>query len=241
VLPTGEIKNVEDLRGDSTFQSFNDGSNLFVKQGIRKFVGYFPAVNSGLVKEFESVRGQKMGVMFVDKNGSLIGKSKDYADLLPISIDTNTFEAKLVKATDSEVQMVMITFEFKSFEKDGDLVLVKYEDLGKDLLDETEFKAPYRGYIKNLSGIVTATTLDLVHYSGNGKSCAIEGATDTANWNIKNTTTGLSVVVTGVTDNGEGNYELTYAAQTVADVLEIDFVTDADFPVKTDSGKITLV
>ncbi len=241
ILPTGEIKNVEDLRGDSTFQSFTDGSNLFVRQGVRKFTGYFPAVNSSIVNEFESIRGQKMGVYFVDKNGGLIGKTKDFTNLLPVSIDTNTFEAKLVKATDSEVQMIMITFEFKSYEKDGDLAMVKAQDIPTvDLLDESEFKSPYRAYFENLIATTTSLTFDLVHYSGSALACPILGVDDVAYISVKNVTTNAELVLTAITENSEGNYTVTFTAQTSGNKLEVDFVADANIMIKTDSVQTTI-
>lgn len=242
ILPTGEIKNIEDVRGDSTFQSFNDGSNLFVRQGVRKFTGYFPAVNSSIVKEFESIRGQKMGVYFVDKNGNLVGKTKDFTNLVPVSIDTNTFEAKLVKATDSEVQMIMITFEFKSFEKDGDLALIKADDIVNiSLLDESEFKSPYRAYFENLIATQTTLTFDLVHYSGSALACPIVGIDDLGLISVKNVTTNADLILTGIAENSDGNYTVTFASQTTGNKLDVDFVADpTTLMIKTDSVQATI-
>jgi hypothetical protein len=40
--PLPEFKNVEDVKGDTIFESFNDTSNLFVQEGTRTYTGILP-------------------------------------------------------------------------------------------------------------------------------------------------------------------------------------------------------
>jgi len=238
ILPTSFIKDVEDVRGDDTFKSYNDGSAVFVRQGQRKFTGYFvgtEGATANLKAELETIRGSKMGVLFVDGNGSLVGKSANGDVMEAIQIDTNTFTTKLIKATDSDPQMLMISFEMAISEKDEQIAVIDYRDITINLLDTDLFKSPYRGYLKQFNANETAGSVAISFRAGTVANCPISDV-EIANLSLLNKTTGLPVTILTLTEDtpDSGLYSFTYASQTLLDKLELGFVANNDFFVKAE-------
>lgn len=119
------ILNVEDTKGDSTFESLSDGSNIFIQEGARTFTGEFVKQSVTFLEALKVGRCVDLGVYLIDLNGNLIGsKSGDTFALRPIRIDKETFNPILVKGTDTTVQKVSLSFEFDRSEKDEDLRMI---------------------------------------------------------------------------------------------------------------------
>ena len=232
--PLPDMKNVEDVRGDNIMETFDDQSTVFIQEASRKFTGIIVgASGSGsaspqLKGYIEQARCVNVGVYFVDKNGNLIGKnSSDGLALEPIVIDEQSLSVMLVKTTDIKIQKLQVSFNFDINEKDEDLRMIVCDELGgADLLEiQGELEVNW------VFSAITSTTITVRLYTNYGTPINPLVVTGMAvdnfySWQtsttarIRNTTDSADVTITGLTESPNGTYALTYASQTVGDVLQ---------------------
>ena len=72
---------------------------------------------------------QEFGVYIIDKNSNFRYKTDKATELKvqPIAVDQNSFEAKLVLATDTTSEMIMVSFDFASYELDEYIRYIAYD------------------------------------------------------------------------------------------------------------------
>lgn len=135
--PTPNLKSVTDERGEPMMESFPDGSMSFIQDGTRGFIGFITGIhaNQKLVGKLNAIRCQNMQVYIVDKNGNLIGIEKTKNMLAGIRIDSDSFNARLIKGTDTTTQKVEIKFNFHVDENDEDLVMVTASEMQYSISD----------------------------------------------------------------------------------------------------------
>ena len=234
--PVSGLENVTDTIADSTFETAASGTKSFVKEGIRSFFAelWGAAVSAseylGILKKMHCT---DMSVFLLDYNNNLIGTVPVTEDgnLYPIRIDKNSWEAKLVKATDTTQQKVALTFDFEKNERDEQL---RY-------FAETEYSADFAGadglldiFSTNTSVGTTSAVIDLYTRFGTAKVKEPMKGLLAADLAIFNITDSLAVAVVSLTESPDGTYTITYAAQTVADVLRFTFTKDGfDFTAVT--------
>lgn len=126
--PIQGIDNVEDVRGDNVTQDLNSGQSIFVQEGPRTFKGEL-IVNGNspnYLKSLQTFNCQFLSAYIVDLSGNLIGKkeSGNATEFFPIAIQSSTFHTKFEKATDSAVQMNVITFVWDATENDANIEMI---------------------------------------------------------------------------------------------------------------------
>jgi hypothetical protein len=123
--PVGPLKNVAGERADALMETFEDGSKVFIRQGVRSFTGLVLKGGPELLNQLNSNRCSSFGAYMIDSNGSLYGKVKnDDGMLYPVEIQADSFYNKLMFTTDTTIQKIMISFEFGIDEKDEDLRMI---------------------------------------------------------------------------------------------------------------------
>lgn len=221
--PLPEFKNVEDVKGDTIFESFNDTSNLFVQEGTRTYTGILPNQAPTLLDNLKAIKCTKFGMFIIDDQGNLIGNiSSDGLSLKPVPVDNNTWNPILIKSTDTTVQKIQLSFEFSRLTKDEDLRIIKAADseislLGLDGL--VDLGASF--------ATITATgAFATVSYDrGEAAKVAFTGVVF-GEWTLFNADTQLAVTVTSAAETPAGTYELVYVAQTAGDVLQLSLIKD---------------
>ena len=216
-FPLSELKNVEDLRGDTVFEEFTDRSKVKVDENKRNFVGHIINQGSILFDKIKAWGCQEFGVYIIDKNSNFVyNTDSTLIKVQPIAVDANSWDIKLVKATDTEVEKIMISFDFAQNMRDENLRYLAAEDLDFDGLDTGDVYALYdvNGVVSAISttGFTMTLTTD---YGLPVKNLLI---TDFA---VYNTTTAAAVTIVTMTETADGVYAFTFTAQTQSDVLQL--------------------
>lgn len=209
-FPLGTFENVAMEKAESSFEEAPSGKKVFIKQGKRSFSGELWSVSPTLLGKIQDNRCVEFGAYVVDVNGNLIG-SKEGSDLYPIPVDNQSFDARLMYATDSTVQKIMVAFDFERLFDEGTLWIVSPSDATNYDFNKAE------GLLDiNLSkNSATQTTLVLkanLDYGTGANGIAVKGLVQ-ADFTLKLASTGATITLTSVTavDNV---YTLNFASQT---------------------------
>lgn len=227
--PTGAMKNVTGERADPLMETFEDGSKVFIRQGVRNFSAMLLKGGPELLSQLNSNRCSSFGVYMVDANGSIYGKVKSDGNLYPIEVQAASFYGKLVFTTDTTIQKIMLAFEFGVDEKDEDLRMILASSITG--INLSSASGLINTYVKVVTCGQTSLVIDVYNKYGdfiNGSP--VEGllvadfassVTGTGS-KIRNTTDGADVTITSVTESTTqaGRYTLAYTSQTVADELQ---------------------
>jgi len=222
-FPLPNFENVELPKADSQFEEANSGRMVFLRQGKRSFSGELWAEDSTptLLGKLQNNRCVDFGVYIVDVNGNLVG-SKVNGGLYPIPVDNPSFNPTFVFATDSTTQKIMLTFDFDRLFDESTMYMITPTEAGVNFND--------------LTGLVD---VNLTITTSNPTSVSFDAALDygtalnpilfigavSADFACYNNTTASVVAVTSV-ENFDGNYTLTFTAQTSGDLLT--FSVDKD-------------
>lgn len=228
--PTGAMKNVTGERADPLMETFEDGSKVFIRQGVRNFSAMILKGGPELLSQLNSNRCSSFGIFFIDADGSLYGKVKNNDGLLyPVEVQASSFYGKLVFTTDTTIQKVMLSFELGVDEKDEDLRMILSSSITG--INLAKVSGLINTYVRVVSTGQTSMVVDVYNKYGdfiNGSP--VEGllvadfassVTGTGS-KIRNTTDGADVTLSSVTESTSqaGRYTLAYTSQTVADVLQ---------------------
>lgn len=216
--PLPEIKNVTEEKTDSIFESFDDGTQAFIREGNRSFSGIMPSKSPAFLEKIKEYRCATIGAYLIDKDGNLIGASIEAGYLYPIKIDQTSWDARLVKATDSTIQKIQLTFSFHVDERDEDLRMITADEV-----------SPVR--LLSLAGLLdvnaeytneSTTGFDAKLYTDFGSvlnPITVKGLV-LGDFALYNETDAAAVTISSVTENN-GTYSFTFAAQTSGDVLTL--------------------
>ena len=219
--PMGPFTNVSDLREDPTYEDFDDGSRALVREGRRTFTGSLIGSYSRYLAKVNAIACQRAGFFAIDDCGNLVGRLGADGDLYPVEIQTQNLYGKLEKKTDTTSGKVMVTFDISMLEKDSDLrTVLASEVVGISLLD-IEGLRDVTAVASNPATTSVDVSLSLLFDEPRAsQAVAVTGWEDT-DFAVYNLTTAAAVTVTGATEAPDGTYELTFTAQTSADVLRI--------------------
>ena len=212
-FPLPQFENVELAKADSTFEEAPSGRKVFIKQGKRSFAGQLWNETPQLLGKIQDNRCVDFGVYIVDVNGNLVG-TKVGTKLYPIPVDNESFEAKLMFATDSATQKIMVGFDFYRLFDESTMWLLTPNDT-TDLYDFNNIDGLLDVELTKVSASTTTLVLNGNLSYGTGKSgIAVKGLL-LADFSLKNTATGATITLTSVTavDNV---YTLNFSAQTAS-------------------------
>lgn len=134
--PLPAFENVELPKADTVFEEANSGRMAYLRQGKRSFTGELWAYDSTpqFLGKLSSGRCVEFGVYVVDINGSLIG-SKVGNFLYPIPVDNQSWDPKLMFATDSTVQKIMLGFDWNRFFDESTLWMITSDEASQNFND----------------------------------------------------------------------------------------------------------
>lgn len=226
-FPLPLFENVELPKADSQFEEANSGRQAFLRQGKRSFSGELWAEDSTptFLGKLQKSRCVDFGIYIVDVNGNLIGSEVD-GYLYPIPVDNPSWDPKFMFATDSTVQKIMLGFDFDRLFDESTMYMITPDEAGVNFNDLT-------GLIDvNLLNGVGAGTFDAVTFDASLdygtalNKILYKGATNLTDWTVYNVTAMLTIPLTGVVENTDGNYTLSFGAQTSGDVLRVSVSRD---------------
>lgn len=223
IYPAPKTEDVTAERTETVFQTFGSGRKIRIPGvgGIRTFMFNLvgkDAVN-GILRELERYGCSDLDFGLVDVLGNLWLHKDDpnSTEATGFMMDSGTFDAFKVYATDTTTGMITISFDMDRFEKESEGYALTPDDLG------------YRA--TTLSGLVTGiqeaeavttTTATVTAFDGFGTGANTNEVTGlvTANFTAFNVTDNSSVSVT-VAEGIPGTYTLTFTAQTTGDVIRV--------------------
>ena len=219
-FPLPKFENVELPKADSQFEEANSGRMVFLRQGKRSFVGELWSEDSTpeFLGKLKKSRCVEFGIFIVDVNGNLIG-SKVGDELFPIPVDNSSFDPKLMFATDSTTQKIMLGFDFNRLFDESTMKMITPNESGINFND-------LDGLIDVLLTIntITQTSADLTavfHYGTAYNPTPFVGANALIDWSISDGITTFNP--DAIVETANGNYNLDYTSQTIGVGVELTF------------------
>ncbi len=233
LLPLPEFKNVTNERAESVKQSFDDGSNAKIRDGIRSFSAFLPKSPSKYLGVFEPANCDVYSMILVGECGELAGYTPDDGEnFYPLPISQGSMDAMLQWATNANIHGNNIAFEFSRAFTDQQVAIITSEGLDFDSLS-------LRGLLDvKVSGSSIATQTDLLYVVDYGmeidQEIFLKSLVD-GDVVIINTSQGDAVVVIDtfdVTNADIGEYIAEHAVGVAStDVLRIETTkTGFDIP-----------
>lgn len=227
--PTGKLKNVTTDRADPILETFEDGSSVFIRDGIRNFTAMIIKGSFELAKQFNANRCSTFGIFIVDLDGNILGTTKSSDNYLyPISVDAATFYAKPVFTTDTTIQKIMLSGQWDVLQKDDDLRMISASSI--PAANIVNLKGLMNVYATIISTSTTEMILDLFAKVGNiVTNYKIEGlvtadfvSSDTGSTSKMYNITDASDLTVAATESTtiDGRYTLTYTGAVASEVLQ---------------------
>lgn len=237
--PLPFVKNMVDERADSDFESFDDKTRIERQVGIRSVKTIITtlgnnagAVSPQMVGKINDKKCKVSGLFGITKSKQLVGEMINDGFLAPIRIDNGSLSAILVKTGSGAItQKINLGFDWHIDVQDERLRTLEADEMTTDislingLLDVTSTysaigQTSFKATLKTIFGTVLNPVL-------------VEGlvAGDMALYNI---TDSGNVAITTAVEAPDGTYTISYASQSVADVLRLTITKDGfDFTAVT--------
>jgi len=224
-----KVVNVVAEKPDSTFQEFEDGSRIFIRQSQRSLTFIIAKPTYAQIAAFERLRCRKSSVYLIDRNGNLLGYTNDPnilgTQFKPIPIDRNTIDAILQFATDTTVTQLRITLQFELFKEETMVVSDFFQSNLLDLINN----APTQIFYRNLSVNTSQNEIIFKLYAFDNKFGALainndDFSTPPFQITLRNITTSADVVLTisSVTYNNSTEFlTLTYSGSGISSGHEV--------------------
>lgn len=225
--PLPVFENVEMAKADSTFEEAPSGRKVFIKAGKRSFSGELWSQSPTFLAKLQSNRCSDFGFYIVDVNGSLVG-SKVGNDLYPIPVDNESFEAKLMFATDSSIQKIMLSFDWYRLFDESTLWLLTQTEANYD------FNSADGILDVNLTKVSSTATQIIVNakldYGSGNNPIAVKGLL-LANFALSNATTGASINISAVAESTsiDGQYTLTIASTPAGTSVKLKVLSTSNY------------
>ena len=218
--PLPKFVNVEMAKGESTYEEFSDKTKKLVAEGVRTFKGLLPAIQPQYLSVLKSGNCTDMAAYIIDKAGKLVGYTNGEENVLyPFPLNANTMNAVYMWATDTTGSNIDFSFEFDVDMKDEYIAQISGDDLTS--VNLLNLEGLYNAKKSQTSTGQTSMVFKLyTEYGTVATPIAIEGLV-AADFALYNVTDSAAVTVSTCTESPVGTYTLTYASQTVADVIRI--------------------
>ena len=216
--PLVKIENATSERADAITETSAGGTNARIKSGIRTESFEIWKQSPTLISKLEEAQCTDFSIFVVDSEGSLVGMCLDASgDLFPVRIDKNTLDVKYVKATDTTVAKLVLSYQWLEVEKDSNLSMIASDEITGDLLSAKgllDINVVYSA--QSLTGFVATLSTEYGSKSNKVKDSGLL----LADFSLFNVTQASSVTITSVTEVS-GVYTFVIPAQTSADVLTL--------------------
>ena len=197
-FPLGTFENVTMEKAESSFEEAPSGKKVFIKQGKRSFAGELWSTTPTLLGKIQDNRCVEFGVYIVDVNGNLIGLNKNQGNLRPIPVDNQSFDARLMFATDTTIQKIMVAFDFDRLVDESQLWMITPEDAAGFNFNSVEGLLDVRLFTENTSvnGFSVLAQLD---YGTGGNEIKVKGLKfENSQYDLKVKVNGISVLASEV-------------------------------------------
>ena len=245
LYPLPECKNISDVRDKSVMDTAKDGTMFKVRDGIRKFDGFFfpPFASPQLVAILQSQACAAPCKFSIDSEGTIWGMiSADGTKLYPMRMDAGSVDIIYTNPNDTEVEKVAYSFNLHPSEKDRNVRGIKCGDLTGDInpLD-------YTGMLDVNMKVISVSTTQLVVklFDNFGTPLTPEAVTGflVGDFALYNITTSSAIALTGTgasfAESPTGTYTFHYA--TANDPASTNHLRLTPTKTGFDCSKVALV
>lgn len=216
------LKNVKNAviaeRGDDVNETFEDGSSTFVEEGVATTSFILASQTPTLVGKIKSHRCNKIGFIYIDKDGRIWGKGDNAGNLYPIAIEDQTLSVKAAYPTPTTNYNIPVSFKWRKDMFDEDLAYWE---------NTINWSAPTICSLLDVNGEVSGTpgqtsfAIKLTYDYGAQNAKQVVESLVAGDFTLYNVTDSASVTILTCTESPDGTYTFTYASQTIADVLRL--------------------
>lgn len=126
------FENVEDTRAESVFSEYNSGRKKKIRKGPRTFTGWIPDGDPKFFARLEQWNGVEFGMYIIDVDGNFVYNDDGSGAVLPIPVDSGTYDPVMVYENDSDAYHIMLTFDYSLYYDDGNTWLIPHASLDFD-------------------------------------------------------------------------------------------------------------
>lgn len=223
IYPSPKTEDVTAERTETVFQTFGSGRKIRIPGvgGIRTFMFNLvgkDAVNA-ILRELERYGCSDLDFGLVDVLGNfwLHKDDPNSTEATGFMMDSGTFDAFKVYATDTTTGMITLSFDMDRFEKESEGYALTPADLGYRATTLTGLITGFQ-----VAEAVTTTTATVTAFDGFGTGANTNEVTGLigTNFTAFNVTDNTSLAVT-VAETIPGTYTLTYVAPTSGDIIRV--------------------
>jgi hypothetical protein len=217
--------NASSDRGEPISQTFQSGSIEKVDQGARTVNVFYKKVQPTYGQELGKLECGQWSFFPISTEGDIQGiVAEDHSYIRPIIIEKGTVTATWVEPNRGTPQVpgYNFTFQWGINERDEEVMKIDSSDIEIDLLTAPGIIGVSLALTNGVAAAVDSVSIDAFFklYGGFDAKTPYE-AGEVSDFVIFNNTTSSVVPVLTATQDPSGTYELTYAAQTLADELVI--------------------
>jgi len=229
--PTDKISNVTEVRNDPTTESI-DNIDSIVEQGSRTFNGFFvgkAASTPTYLKFLKSVECPSVMYFGIDVNGTLVGiETVEAAEaaLTGINIQPQSLDSRPVPATSTTIAKNELSFSVDSLVQDETIAYISADEITADLLNANGLLDVTLIESAAAPSLTDVTVEGSLVYGSVCNKLTYNGATDVSDWTLFNNTAVASITPLTVTENPNGTYNITFAAQTNLDDISVQVSKD---------------
>lgn len=224
LLFSSDVPMVESIKEQAQSQH-----NVKVKDGIRTAKYIFSGVGHKEYGILKSLECMEYSIFVIDAINNTAGKDDTGVDagkyLVPYKVQPQTTSVDWTEHQGTTKTKATLSLEFSQFDKVEDTLVITANEMAVDMLS---LKGLYNVYLQPATAISTtgfkvklnsdfATALTNIRWENQPKTA----------FTVYNTTTSASVVVADAVDaNSDGEHEISFLAQTSADVLRVTFAKE---------------
>lgn len=218
-LPLTGIKNYAAEPADATTDEFEDGTFELLEDGAVSVTFIVPCADPYKLKaKIDALRCLSMSFMLVDRSGNLIGEAAG-TDLCGRKIQDKSISTKVLPKNDSQTNKLEVSFVIDKVSNDRKVDFIEAGDIaGYDLTTVLGLLDVNTASL-TANSTTNATWVATLDWGGLSSRTPAGGLTATE-IEVYNETTSSAVPVT-VIESPIGTYDLTFAAQTVTDVIHV--------------------
>ena len=217
VLPY--LENVEDVRADSVFSEYNSGRKKRIRQGVRTFQGWQPDGDPKYFGRMEQWMGLQFGMYAIDVDGNFVYNDDGTGAVLPIPVDGNSWDPRMVYETESDAYHTMLMFDYSRYYNDGNTWMIPKASL--------DFDGRIPGVLYGLLPLVptmvtTAAGVDTKVFVETDCKVPVTGL-ETGDFAMYDVTADADLVVTGAVENVNipGEYTLTATTTVQGNITRV--------------------
>lgn len=222
--PVNDLKDVELPTAESRFETAKDGSKFKLADGIKSFKAIIYEAGSMFASKLQGVSCEKYGVYLYDIDGNLRG-IKDGNLLYPVEI--GGWDAIFMDATDDNVSKIQIQFDFDILLKISRYWVLSSTDLG---VNPNTLLGLVDANLTKVSSNTTQSVVTIYSDYGSGLTELPIVGLVTADFSAYNDTDSASFSVTIAESTSiDGQYQITYTAQTTADKVTFKVLSTSGY------------